>query len=181
MPQVGGGVCICAALVWGGREDQLLVQVGGGSPRLWRWRGIFWQAHVAYLIKKGLVQKLLTWLRRGSFKSCLLDWEGAHSKVAHLIEKGLVQKLGGLVIFLLLLVAAKSWWKQIRLRWYNNNLLTFSITLQYILILDFKPIQKVKIHRFKQALEGNQTPSPTLQLWKKTRLTLYGTRKNLRS
>ena len=62
MPQVGGGVCICAALVWGGREDQLLVQVGGGSPRLWSWRGIFGHAHVAYLIDRGRAPLLLTWL-----------------------------------------------------------------------------------------------------------------------
>jgi hypothetical protein len=73
MPQVGGGVCICAALVWGGREDQLLVQVGGGSPRLWRWRGIFGHAHVAYLIDRGHAPLLLTWLTGGARPCCLLD------------------------------------------------------------------------------------------------------------
>ncbi len=59
---------------------------------------------------------------------CLLDWQGAHSKlltwflwgmpvsegrslIAYLIGRALVPLLGGLVIFLLFLVAARSWWK----------------------------------------------------------------------
>ena len=53
-------------------------------------------------LKCGNGRKLLTWLLWGAplLEGCAL--------VAYLIDKGLAPLLGGLVIFLLLLVAAKS-------------------------------------------------------------------------
>ncbi len=76
-------------------------------------------------LKCGDGRKLLTWLlwgaplsegcaliafllAGGSRPYCLLDWQGGRAPIASLIGRGLVPLLGGLVIFLLLLVAAKS-------------------------------------------------------------------------
>ena len=47
------------------------------------WRGIFEQAHVAYLIGRGLIQKLVTWLLWGTPLS-----EG-RALIAYLIGRGL--------------------------------------------------------------------------------------------
>ncbi len=90
------------------REDESAVgQVVEGGPRpcgvegessveVWGWYD------VAYLIAKG----------RASFRRarpyCELDWQGARALVAYLIGRGFAPLLGGLVIFLHLLVAAKS-------------------------------------------------------------------------
>jgi hypothetical protein len=73
MPQMGGGVCVCASLGMRGREDQLLRQRGGREPQAMKVEGDFWAC-----------------------PCCLLDWQGARALVAYLIDKG---RLGGLVIF----------------------------------------------------------------------------------
>ncbi len=66
------------AFVWGGEgRTSCWDREEGRSPRLWRWRGIFGHAHVAYLIDKGRAPLLLTWLTRGARPCCLLDWQGA--------------------------------------------------------------------------------------------------------
>jgi hypothetical protein len=64
-----------SVLPWyeGGGRTSCWLQVGGGSPRLWRWRGIFGHAHVAYLIDRGHAPLLLTWLTGGARPCCLLD------------------------------------------------------------------------------------------------------------
>ncbi len=108
----GGGVCgsLCP---WcgGGGWNQLVRQVEEGGPR-------------PCVVKCG-DGWILVWLaeRGARAQSCLVDWKGrARSKlpdslkgartfkVVWLIEMGAL-KVRGLVIFLLLLVAAKSWWK----------------------------------------------------------------------
>ncbi len=131
------------ALVWGRRVDQLLGQVGRGGPRpcevgggelsveVWRWKNF------CLTDWKGRAQScLLDWKGRARAQSCLLDWkERARPKLLTWLKGARAPKVRGLVIFLLLLVAAKSWWKQIRSRWYSS--IYPSIYLKYLFVLGF--------------------------------------------
>ncbi len=105
------------------REDESSVEAGRRrrSQAMWCGGGKFsWSVEMvgscllgccwARPFQKG-APLLLTWLAGGSRPYCLLDWQGARAPIAYLIGRGLAPLLGGLVIFLLLLVAAKSWWK----------------------------------------------------------------------
>jgi hypothetical protein len=61
MPQMGGGVCVCASLGMRGREDQLLRQRGGRETQAMKVEGDFWACPcVDYLIDKGCAPLLLT-------------------------------------------------------------------------------------------------------------------------
>ncbi len=101
MLKSGGGVCGC---LWhwcgGGGWNQLLRQVEEGGPR-------------PCVVKCGDGWILVLLTERGPrAQSCLVDWKGrARSKLPGWLKWPHEVKVRGLVIFLLLLVAAKSWWK----------------------------------------------------------------------
>jgi hypothetical protein len=93
-----------------GLGEECASAVGAGRRRRYQAMKV-WRGKIQLKCADG--RKLLTWLLWGAPLSegrpyCLLDWQGARAPIAYLIGRGLVQKLGGLVNFLLLLVAAKS-------------------------------------------------------------------------
>ncbi len=114
----GGGVC---GFPWpwcgGGGWNQLLGQVEEGHV-VWRgkwlnscladWKGRA-RSKLPGWLKGARVLKVAWLIESGArAQSCLVDW------------KGPARKVRGLVIFLLILVAAKSWWKTVRSRWYST-------------------------------------------------------------
>ncbi len=119
------GVRVPLALVWGRRVHQLLGQVEEGGPRPCGVEETFsWSMEMieflSYWLKGARTLAQSAWLiERGTrAQSCLVDWKGCALKVAWLIERG-AHKVRGLVIFLLLPIAAKSWWRQIPSRSYR--------------------------------------------------------------